>query len=205
MNAALRGADVHSLAEKLPDISPDSPAFFPCMTAEMREVSPLARCNVSPLRASCRQCGPDAGAARRPSAHRDHAGRHGHQRRGQAGSRRPQGTEGNSRGHRWDEGPGGTGPRHAEPFEHGLPLYGGQCRFSTLRRFSGGNGCIVPILAGRSCCRCIGTSGFPTCGWMPLLWKNGRPPAGKACWTSVRDRAMKPRMLRDAGIRVDGV
>lgn len=47
MSAALRGADVHSLAEKLPDISPDSPAFFPCMTAEMREVSPLARCNVS--------------------------------------------------------------------------------------------------------------------------------------------------------------
>lgn len=47
MSAALRGADVHSLAEKLPDISPDSPAFFPCMAAEMREVSPLARCNVS--------------------------------------------------------------------------------------------------------------------------------------------------------------
>lgn len=46
MSAALRGADVHSLAEKLPDISPDSPAFFPCMAAEMREVSPLARCNV---------------------------------------------------------------------------------------------------------------------------------------------------------------
>ncbi|WP_419008591.1 ParB N-terminal domain-containing protein [Desulfovibrio sp.] len=47
MGAALRGADVHSLAAKLPDIAPDSPAFFPCMAAEMRDVPPLARRNVS--------------------------------------------------------------------------------------------------------------------------------------------------------------
>ena len=47
MGVALRGADVHSLAAKLPDITPDSPAFFPCMAAEMRDVLPLARRNVS--------------------------------------------------------------------------------------------------------------------------------------------------------------
>lgn len=46
METALRGADVRSLADTLPDIPLDSPAFFPCMAAEMREVLPLARQNV---------------------------------------------------------------------------------------------------------------------------------------------------------------
>ena len=47
METALRGADVRTLADTLPDVAPDSPAFFPCMAAEMREVLPLARQNVS--------------------------------------------------------------------------------------------------------------------------------------------------------------
>lgn len=46
METALRGADVRSLADTLPDIAPDGPAFFPCMAAEMRDVLPLARQNV---------------------------------------------------------------------------------------------------------------------------------------------------------------
>lgn len=46
MGRALRRADVYALAARLPDISPDSPAFFPCMAAEMREVASLARQNI---------------------------------------------------------------------------------------------------------------------------------------------------------------
>lgn len=46
MHAALCAADVRKLADKLPDIPVDSPEFFPCMTAEMRDVLPLARKNV---------------------------------------------------------------------------------------------------------------------------------------------------------------
>lgn len=46
MHAALCEADVCKLADKLPDIPVDSPAFFPCMSAEPRPVLPLARHNV---------------------------------------------------------------------------------------------------------------------------------------------------------------
>ena len=49
METALRGADVRTLADTLPDVAPDSPACFPCRAAEMREVLPLARQNVSHL------------------------------------------------------------------------------------------------------------------------------------------------------------
>ena len=46
MMAALHDTDVKCLAAGLPDIPPDSPEFYPCMAAEMREVQPLARHNV---------------------------------------------------------------------------------------------------------------------------------------------------------------
>lgn len=46
MGKALSGADVRALADKLPDIPVDSPAFYPCMGADMRDVLPLARHNV---------------------------------------------------------------------------------------------------------------------------------------------------------------
>lgn len=46
MGKALSGADMRALADKLPDIPVDSPAFYPCMAAEMRDVLPLARHNV---------------------------------------------------------------------------------------------------------------------------------------------------------------
>ena len=46
MGKALSGADVRALADKLPDIPVDSPAFYPCMAADMRDVLPLARHNV---------------------------------------------------------------------------------------------------------------------------------------------------------------
>lgn len=46
MHAALEVADVRSLAASLPDIAVDSPAFFPCMGATLRDVEPLARKNV---------------------------------------------------------------------------------------------------------------------------------------------------------------
>ena len=46
MADALSSAGVRTLAETLPDIPVDSPAFFPCMSAQMAEVAPLARQNV---------------------------------------------------------------------------------------------------------------------------------------------------------------
>ena len=46
MGKALSGADVRALADKLPDIPVDNPAFYPCMAADMRDVLPLARHNV---------------------------------------------------------------------------------------------------------------------------------------------------------------
>ena len=43
MITALHDADVEALAAELPDIPTDSPDFYPCMTAELREVRPLAQ------------------------------------------------------------------------------------------------------------------------------------------------------------------
>lgn len=59
MSAALRGADVHSLAEKLPDISPESSAFFPCMAPRCGKSRLLpgatcpASCVMPPMWAGC--------------------------------------------------------------------------------------------------------------------------------------------------------
>lgn len=46
MITALHDADVEALAAELPDIPTDSPDFYPCMTAELREVRTLAQRNV---------------------------------------------------------------------------------------------------------------------------------------------------------------
>lgn len=46
MGEALSREDVRALANGLPDIPVDSPVFYPCMAADMRDVAPLARQNV---------------------------------------------------------------------------------------------------------------------------------------------------------------
>ncbi len=45
MSKALSSSGVRALAESLPDLDMESPAFFPCMAAEMRDVIPLAQHN----------------------------------------------------------------------------------------------------------------------------------------------------------------
>lgn len=46
LRTAIRAANVEALASLLPDIQPDSPDFWPCMSATERPVLPLARQNI---------------------------------------------------------------------------------------------------------------------------------------------------------------
>ena len=46
MDEALAASNVRELAARLPDLAPDTPAFYPCLSTTMQAVEPLARLNV---------------------------------------------------------------------------------------------------------------------------------------------------------------
>ena len=191
MGAALRGADVHSLAAKLPDITPDSPAFFPCMAAEMRDVLPLARRNVSRFVRHAANVGrmlarlgvhlpivttPD-GTVINGVGRLEAAARKGQKEIAVVNAGRR---------------PGGTCPCHAEPFEHGLPLHGRQCRFSALRRVPAEMVASNLSWPGVRAAGVSAQAAFRRAAGCRLHGKMEGSLRGKACWTSVQDRATKP-------------
>ena len=67
LRAELQCANAHELAERLPDLDPNGPEFWPCLSLAERPGTGLPECGQ--FSAAIRQRRPDSGAAWRPVAH----------------------------------------------------------------------------------------------------------------------------------------